>query len=1212
MANEIVITIKLDDNGNLAEVGREAKEASKGLDKVGKSARTADRNVKGVAATSSNATKNFSKMAQGTGGLVAAYATLAANIFAISAAYSFLKRAGDLVALTKGQEQYALKTGKSMKLLTSRMQQATGGLLAFDEASQAAAIGTAAGLSSDQLTGLAKIAKNASVALGRDLTDSFNRLTKGAIKAEPELLDELGIILRLEKASSDYAKTIGKEVSALTTFEKSQAVVNAVLEQGNEKYDDVGDNVNQIARLGKAFDDLVKKIMKFVEPLASFLSSTLADNIEALAAAFGLLGLSISKALIPAGPQMEKFSTMAAAAKERLVGAAGTGVLGQNIAAGNIGKRELAAIHRGAGVEDGTSTVIDQSKMTKEQFRRDVAIMKADHAKMVAANSTGFKKYTANVNAYLLGMQAQHGKVMGTMKAAGAAAATGMSKALNAVAIFGMISLAITMIKEFIEYFKDPALKKMQNDARALKSEYGEQNEEMRKMIDNFEEAGTFSANLVKQAEMLSNQAFPGIKKLAEDMGYASSKQEKLQFGEKEAKTTYTVAGQNERGISAMQEFKVAMDQQLEMLDMYEVKTAAVTKQQVDQAKITKYLAVLVAGEAVSGVEKYNHAIDVLSILIPSAAKRARELSTVLTPNKMAVLGIQQTAKGFDKLVYSLKHTKSEYSSLIQFGDQFSDQLKQMEEQSGGTRMGDLFDPAQLAAFKAYLGEAVKGIRLSKVIEMIATKTKATRKAEYDIEIASLDTREKFLKVTRDMRPIEKDVATARNKVKVIQDKIVKAEQKINIEKGYGIEQDQTKIDVQQANIRILEQEKLHAQDIVDLKQAQSDVAQKIFDLGVDGQIRSAQEALLDLDQKRLDIAQGRLELLEKEQNRTLNLAKISYGRSSPFAFLTQDKFNAKADLKAAKDQEEGKIKGIEAERKMKVALIEMEYELLDAKLAALQYELTSKSLDKKKYTEPQRVEMNRMATLLGLRRDKMMGRVAGVVDPDLPTASGAAIEIVNAQAASATTEIADNIERLTEAKEDLTDVKVLTDGIAVSLAEGMGSAFEGLIQGTMNAKQAFASMAQGVLQAIAKIISEMMVAKLLSSSLFGGVFGLSAPAASTRYGGIVTPAGKAPGYATGGIARGSQSGYPVMMHGTEAVVPLPNGKSIPVEMSGSGTNNISINVNMDNSGNSQTSGDRGKDTGGQLGKMLASAVQDELHKQKRPGGLLSPLGATG
>jgi hypothetical protein len=218
--NKVEIDVKVDDKGTTKKVGLNAKNASKGLDDVGRSARNADRNLKGAAQASSNSTKNFSKMAQGTGGLVAAYATLAANIFAISAAYGFLKRAGDLVALTRGQEQYAQKTGKSMKLLTSRMQEATGGLLAFDEASQAAAIGTAAGISSDQLEGLAKIAKNASVALGRDLTDSFNRLTKGAIKAEPELLDELGIVLRLEKASGDYARALGKNAKDLTTFEK--------------------------------------------------------------------------------------------------------------------------------------------------------------------------------------------------------------------------------------------------------------------------------------------------------------------------------------------------------------------------------------------------------------------------------------------------------------------------------------------------------------------------------------------------------------------------------------------------------------------------------------------------------------------------------------------------------------------------------------------------------------------------------------------------------------------------------------------------------------------------------------------------------------------------------------------------------------------------------------------------------------------------------
>jgi hypothetical protein len=53
--------------------------------------------------------------------------------------------------------------------------------------------------------------------------------------------------------------------------------------------------------------------------------------------------------------------------------------------------------------------------------------------------------------------------------------------------------------------------------------------------------------------------------------------------------------------------------------------------------------------------------------------------------------------------------------------------------------------------------------------------------------------------------------------------------------------------------------------------------------------------------------------------------------------------------------------------------------------------------------------------------------------------------------------------------------------------------------------------------------------------------------------------------FASGGVASGPQSGYPVALHGTEAVVPLPDGRSIPVTMQGGGgggefTANITIN----------------------------------------------------
>jgi hypothetical protein len=40
-------------------------------------------------------------------------------------------------------------------------------------------------------------------------------------------------------------------------------------------------------------------------------------------------------------------------------------------------------------------------------------------------------------------------------------------------------------------------------------------------------------------------------------------------------------------------------------------------------------------------------------------------------------------------------------------------------------------------------------------------------------------------------------------------------------------------------------------------------------------------------------------------------------------------------------------------------------------------------------------------------------------------------------------------------------------------------------------------------------------------------------------------------GYQYGGIASGPKSGYAAMLHGTEAVVPLAGGRSIPVEMTG-------------------------------------------------------------
>jgi hypothetical protein len=182
---------------------------------------------------------------------------------------------------------------------------------------------------------------------------------------------------------------------------------------------------------------------------------------------------------------------------------------------------------------------------------------------------------------------------------------------------------------------------------------------------------------------------------------------------------------------------------------------------------------------------------------------------------------------------------------------------------------------------------------------------------------------------------------------------------------------------------------------------------------------------------------------------------------------------------------------------------------------------------------------------------------------------------------------------------------------IADGLRNGFIGAFASLIDGTKSAKQAFADMAKNMLSMLAQIMAKMLVMKLLEGTSFGSFLGFEK--------GGITP-GYAKGgyslnknnYSRGGTARGPQSGYAATLHGNEAVVPLPDNRSIPVTLNGAGgqNNNVVVNVSMDGGGGSQQSSNGNSEQGKRIGQMVASAVQEELQYQKRSGGILNPYGA--
>lgn len=312
MSNTVTLTLKINDNGDLALVSKDAKKAAAGLGQVDAAAKKAatsqdhyNRGAKGVGQTGLSAAKGFSKMRDsmtGSNGLVGAYATLAANVFALTALFGALSRASALEQLSKGLVVMGNEAGRNLPYVADELRKVTDAAISTEQAMRATAIATSAGFSTAQLTELTKVAKGASIALGRDMGDALDRLVRGTAKLEPEILDELGIMVRLDEASQTYADSLGKTVTQLTRYEKQQAFLNATIEEGSKKFSTILDKVDPdpYTQLSAAFADATKSLINFINiglaPLAKYLS----EFPTALYAGMLLFASTIVKQVIPA------------------------------------------------------------------------------------------------------------------------------------------------------------------------------------------------------------------------------------------------------------------------------------------------------------------------------------------------------------------------------------------------------------------------------------------------------------------------------------------------------------------------------------------------------------------------------------------------------------------------------------------------------------------------------------------------------------------------------------------------------------------------------------------------------------------------------------------------------------------------------------------------------------------------------------------------
>jgi hypothetical protein len=215
----------------------------------------------------------------------------------------------------------------------------------------------------------------------------------------------------------------------------------------------------------------------------------------------------------------------------------------------------------------------------------------------------------------------------------------------------------------------------------------------------------------------------------------------------------------------------------------------------------------------------------------------------------------------------------------------------------------------------------------------------------------------------------------------------------------------------------------------------------------------------------------------------------------------------------------------------------------------------------------------------------------------------------------------------------DLKDPAKQVIAISESIATSFGESFKQIITGASTVQQGLVNLFQSIGDSFAQMAQEMItqwlrvqlmegIGKLfnLLSPLAGAAGGISSIGPVAQSAGIVPKAGfMGPAFAnggialggfqkfaTGGIVKGPTMGLVGEGRYNEAVVPLPDGRSIPVDLSGMGggagaiSTNIVINVN-NGQAQSNTSGGASD-----LGRKMEGAVKQVLANELRPGGLLS------
>ena len=992
------------------------------------------------------------------------------------------------------------------------------------------------------------------MALGRDLTDSFNRLVRGVTKAEPELLDELGIVLRLDPALRAYATAIGKTKEQLNPFERSQAVTNEVLEQAESKFGAISELMPEssfaVQQFGQAFIEVLEDVKVIVADLGAVVLPFFSNNVTALIGALAAFSLGIVKTMLP------NFDAVAEQARQKRK------ALQVEL---DAVKAEMATLQAGGAIKTKADArgIKKTAAADVQKFRPDLNVKKLTD-RQVSSLLAQAKRGRIKMNAQMRGNERAYINSLERMAAA--------NKRIQGKQV---LDVQTSEQKKRLEVLK--------TEQEVINSEEKRANASMNlnKMVGTAFNAlmiasvAVMGLDLVKTGVRRMILGKEGVKEYNESMDALETSvsrleqiNEQLEHMEKNSRfavSNFTQLSNALRSIKLEDDAFSVMNQDLSAL------TASFSRD--------AYLSVLSGGftgpfdKTLFGIGAFFGIDQMLANVFDFTGDAAKgdllreqreqfldqisRLKRIATPEMREILqDVQDAVLGGDETKLT--------ASIRKFGE-----------------LRDEYN--RLTAAAAGLNEAQKTLTASIVafVGKFAPKTVGgnMRTALTASQQAADATREILLK---------------------------------DVEKMGGFE--------------------LYAMKLGD-KDPEAEKIRKRFENLED--VESLNQAIDEILLKHID-KQNAINLATA-QNKTLK-SSILKDNSALSAQLTRQVNLAEV---------QNKLDDHQLQMTITRDLLE------DDRLAGQQDVIDSLRASLILMEEQEKVLMNQLnivQTTESIRRSGLQNAIQTSQDTiapfSIPHMFGMTKPITETQIANTMGENPgftreDAIQNLQKFNAQLayteTQMKLingLSTSIGTALVDGLANAFVEVAKGTMTFADAFKNMTIQILADIAAMTMKMAIFKALAgfftgpldTSIFtsfstvdtssftnpltglattppGGInMGAMNFGATGRSGGIMSSPGYR-SYARGGIAMGPDSGYAATLHGTEAVVPLGNSRSIPVELKGEGggVNNITVNVNGGTEGGGQS-----PEQAKALGNMIQVATMEIIQREKRPGGVLS------